>query len=555
MILFAISHPMCLMHIMALRYTKFEHEDCVLIAPMNTVKKEHCDGFVEHGIFKQVFRYKEVFGGAFTNKKDYINGIVTYYNDFIKVNNIDLIEYKEIILGADVYNTIAIYLSFIDIKYSLLEAITGMFQSECVYYNTNVLFGVPLWESELHLKYRALTGESEYTSKRYLNTAEGNKVIDEKDEYINFTKDFFNIKSKYKQNICNSFAILPCDSSNICLHMSTSSAVIEAYSVNHSIYFLNQIMIDYYLDDAYKNLIKIHPLLANINLKLYFNSNSVDILETEIPIEFYVLQENFRINKLVFTETSGFDKIINFIDEYIELGVDFIKNFRDMQKLYTIFEIDKQLGQFRDYFYHGTNEQMIINVKNYIFNNEKPLHKSHIGMISGNTIHIIDRFNDTTDYDLIHRSMDQCYFVTKIIFMNTDESFDFLNCFDEALFEYLIPISIKKRRIKHDGLDECKDETIYIFCKNIEVREQIQSLAFSKLLDNAGFEFYIEPQTRLEIYKKRETIKHILLEKLATKNITSQDISTEINSITKKQLELQDSINKLSEYIKDLPNI
>jgi hypothetical protein len=58
--------------------------------------------------------------------------------------------------------------------------------------------------------------------------------------------------------------------------------------------------------------------------------------------------------------------------------------------------------------------------------------------------------------------------------------------YDKSLRPFLVPIRIKKNKLKEDTLDPCRDETIWIFSKDEKVREMARNFFLQKTLPRLG---------------------------------------------------------------------
>ena len=63
-------------------------------------------------------------------------------------------------------------------------------------------------------------------------------------------------------------------------------------------------------------------------------------MDSEIPIEFFALIKDFCVNKLISVNSTGNEKIKDFIKQEIKLGVNYLQNWEMIHKAYITFELD-----------------------------------------------------------------------------------------------------------------------------------------------------------------------------------------------------------------------
>lgn len=513
MVLFVLEHIMALSQSIALRYTRFENETCTLVINNDFANSEYANKMINKSVFNKIIRCNKIFGTEFDNEYNYINGINNYYSNIFNSNNINLQDYSNIIVAADEINTTSIYFHLNNIKHDFIELFEDQFKLKSRYNILNTVSnGNCLFARDIHIKYSALTGESELVNKRYLYSNTKDEIIDEKDEIIDFMKLFYSIDVKYKNILKEIFGSINIKHNNNLFLFSSKGRT--AFSKHPSpAYYCYQIMCDYYSNDNAGIILKDHPNSNIGEAEKIFDIKNVQFLDKSIPLEFFALDNNFYIDQVVSVATTTTQKIKPFIGNNIDLQNIYFSTFTLTHKLYTVYALDKFLGICRSYFYFGIDKTAIENVKKIIFDNKKPSSPIITNLIKGDTFNVIDNISQE-EYENIYNSLKNTYLITKIIFINSNKSFDFLNCFDESLLQYLIPFTIKKKKLRNNTICDIKDEMIYVFCKSTEIREKIRTFTFEKSLKFTGIEIFVNPMTELEIKEQQDILRPIMNSKI-----------------------------------------
>lgn len=508
MVLFVLEHITALSQSIALRYTRFENEVCTLLLKNDFADSEYAKKLVSAGVFDKIIKYYEILGTGFSTENGYVQNICSYYNNIFSTNDIVIEEYNNIFVATDIINTPSIYFHLHNIEHSFIELHIGQYTIPQRYEQLfNMSKNSNPFEKEIYLKYSALTGESDLVNKRYLYSNNKDEIVNEKDEIVDFMKLFYSIDPKYKNILKDIFGSINMKNNNLFLFSGAGRVPLTPNISNP--YLCYQMMCDYYLEENSNVIIKDHPNAHLGDIEKVFTTGNIQFLDKMVPLEFYALEDGFYIDKVISVATTATQKVDRYIGKNIDLKSVYFNNFTLTHQLYVSYALDEFLGLCRSYLFYGIHKITIENVKNLIFNNTKSLSNLNISDIKGDTLNIIDNIPQDNFLN-IYNSLKNVNLITKVIFINSNKSFDFLNCFDESLLQCLIPFTIKKKKLRNNTICDIKDEMIYVFCKSTEMREKIRSFTFEKSLEFTGIEIFVNPMTELEIKEQQDVLRPIM---------------------------------------------
>lgn len=530
-IIFIVQHMGSLFQFITLKETLYKKEKVILFVnkPKFTDTK-FAKNLIKENIFENIISYSEPLTKF--DSED-INSIIKIFDKVFEDNSVNINDIKHTVSACDTQNLFAIYLATKKINVDYIELIPNQLCDNNRYAINRICAGAPLWVEELSIKYDALTGAGKNTKKRYLYPE--SKIEFKKDIHYDFVKEFYNLPREYKDKILkcleindkidfNNFNVLLCNSSG------WSCPKTGLQLPYHYIPYL--LIADYYFLEKDNVYIKDHPQTPRQHFDKNIATHS-QTLNAETPIEFFGLLENFHIKKLVSVKSSGNDKIKRFVDEEIKIGDSFLFNFRRLHKTYISYMIQDYLDRKSNLHIFNLSKEFALNLKNIACNKvtENDIRGINPSILKGNIFTLISDYTmeqgPKLEIALLGADID-----TKVVFYKLNDylpfSIDSIN-----LLDYLVPITIKKEKLREDTLSDIESETIYFFCKSEEIRNKLKIFTFSKDLKNTGIKVNVlinEDKSLIDNIKFK-----ILTQEIKKQNETITLLTNEIHSLKQKQ--------------------
>lgn len=508
----------------------FYTEEAVLMIQnryMNCIWRQN---LIEQHIFKDIIGYENIHRDSqkdslckelsFDNL-DWESFIDMYFTSLLENHHYHIDDFSDIYVVCDINNLFGIYCLMKNRNLIFVELCKHHFQNFSLY-DVNLKFGGGSEELNLlQKKYSALTGEAGTVVKRYLVSDE-NKVVNELDEEIDFRNGFFNLADEYKVEICNVFGLKNNFSWDNCslLLLNSSGYSLPKTKLNWKQHYLPYfLMADYYFNKNNILLIKDHPLTPEGFLEELFPEKE-NILNGDIPIEFYALQEGFHIQRLLSAQSTGGDKIRDLADEADMLGDCYLYNFRLLHKLFTTFSMCGKDTSYSHFHYYGINRELLIKFKKYVFAPYPTGDPRGISttILKGNIFTIIDTI-PSEEEENIGAALRNADMETQIVFLDSAGIGNFISYDDMDLYKYIIPVVIHKTALREQTLSDFTDEYVYFFCKNPKIRASLQNFKIERELYYTGIKITAKSMTEemISIWKKD------MLLKLQDRKIKSMD--------------------------------
>ena len=346
-VLFHCHHLSSLYQFIVLKF-KFHLIDDVVIIVYNDAfcESEFAHNLVKKGIFKAVIKAKEPKN---FDEYQYEEFISSYYDNFFLNNNLSFSQIKSIYTASDLNNMFPVYCSIHNKPLIYVEMYKGQFADINRYCFCTKIFGYPKWLEKLYRKYSTLSGDNtKMTSKRYL--CKGSIIeYSRKDIIIDFLFEFYSLPAKYRELIISCLGSQKRNNHFNNLLIINSPRWTKLYTKLEAPYhyFPYLLIADYYCDNDV--IIKNHP---QAGYDYFFEKEIKPIitnLPSIIPIEFYGLIDNFRIDNFISVESSSYQKVEQFINNSIHLGLDYFKFYVYLHRLFTLKMLVANLGGSIDY--------------------------------------------------------------------------------------------------------------------------------------------------------------------------------------------------------------
>ena len=486
MVIFSCPHMGAFWQVCTLRFTRYKDEEAVLLTSETFLRTKYAASFLQEGVFSNILIGKVKDDIRFCeNENDLLKKIIMFYDELFQVNSIDLKSISTFLLWADVENLFSIYLSAKGINHFLAEIHLGQFQLDDRY-NVNVRYlNYSKSYENLHRKYYALCGEKGEKIHRILYGSE-DVTISDKDEIYNFDRHFFEIGETDRNIILKCFDLnqLNVDNLNIFLLNSAGYTIPLTHLTKEKYYLPYKLIIDYLKEeDIY---VKDHPQTHDYGFESAFVENRR--LAGIIPIEFFTLIKNFKINNIYSINSTGGDKVNRYAQKVVKLGNCILSEFQSLHKLYAAFSIANLLHTAKTkYHYFCLDKQLLENYNVYMFEQiwkEGELHGINPRILSGDIVAYIgtraEKFSVELQNALYNASEE-----TKVIFLDKKAiPFAHQKSADEII-KNIVPIRIRKYAVA-DTVSDLEDEYIYLYCKSASVRMQVKTLYCQRILKNTG---------------------------------------------------------------------
>ena len=488
MVVFSCPHMGAFWQVCTLRFTRYKRENAVLLAPNTFLQSKYVQNFIDTKIFDSIvpvrFPNVQEYCGS---EKELSKAILQYYDKLFDEKGINLKKVKDFLLWADVENLFSIYLSVKGVQHTLVELEPGQFAKDSRYsVNVQYLHWGISYET-LHRRYYALCGEGGNIINRILFGDE-DKRINEKDEVYNFKKNFLAIDHASKKELlkCLELSGLSGDGSCIFLLNSLGYTMPHTKLTRSNFYLSYQIIIDYLRESDV--IVKDHPQTHDVGFEQAFARAKK--LDNVVPIEFFSLEDKLKLRKIYSANSTGGDKLLwlGSIEESVKLGDIFLKEFRNLHKLYTAFcTADLVKTQKTRFHYFGLNKQLVENFNRYMFESlwgQDELHGLNPEILAGDIFVFIgagaERFSPQ-----LQKALENAPENVKVAFLDTKAIPFSAQKRDDEILPFLRPIRIRKTACA-DTLCDSDDEYIYLYCKSTAVREQLENLQVQKYLNNTG---------------------------------------------------------------------
>lgn len=510
MVLFCSTHLMNLYQFLTLKCMRYEEQEVVLLTKNDFAESTYARNMVESGLFAKIISHVELLHKKEAQTWEEI--IEKYYDNIFEKNNLDLDAFSEIYITCDCINNFYLYCTFKKRNVIFVESFEGQFKDRHRYKVLTEFWNGSFEYEKLTEKFNSLSGEGENVVKRYLYGSE-ERVIDDKDEIVPFLDCFYSIPDSFKTRILDVFEIDRESYTNILLLNSYRYSIPKSCVQEIYHYLPYWLLADYYFSESDVLYIKDHPMTSKDLFNKAYKLDKV-VMKADIPIEFYALCDDFYVENLVSVNSTGNNKIARFVKNEISLGDSYLWNFRLLHKLFATYAIDEYLGRSRFYHIYGVNKEFVTNFKNTVFLpfEEKQPYNISTKILKGNIFCVIDEIPET-EIDNIGIALLNADANTKVVFLDSCKKRKFITCNYPELLEFIVPIEIKKKKLREDTLSDTEIEIIYFFCKDEGIRDTLSHFSVEKTLIYTGIKISIAVLNEGNKLDEMQNWKISLLEK------------------------------------------
>lgn len=501
-VIIEIQHLSALFQALTMKFKLFKNDDVVLI--VNNLPFADLDftkNLVKNNVFIKIICIFEPSIKFDETGKDFI---LKFYDNIFEQNNLDIKNAKTILTACDVQNFFSIYCILNHKKIDFIELYANQFANKNRYHINTQYLKSPIWIEELSRKYNALTGDNRHSNHRYLYP-ESKIEYKNIDNHFDFLKEYFSISNEDKDLIVKCLDIKDNNLYHNCNILLLNSF---GYSFpktnlgmpNHYLPFM--LIADYYFKDE-PVFIKDHPQTMKKSFVEYIEPYMPTINST-LPIEIFALIPGFHDKKLMSINSTGNDKLKDFIDEEIRLTDNYYYNYNLVHKLFVAFKIESLFGNSYNYHHFGINRNFLKLFKDNATN--LPVDKEFLGIntriLKGNILTLIGDYSDE-DARNLESALVEADKKTKVVFIKDIANLISLN--NIKLLDNFIVLTIHKNKLRDKYLGGLEDEQIFIFSKDQEFKNDVLNFSFEKNLIHTGIKISINSNET----KYNQTINNI----------------------------------------------
>lgn len=518
MIVYHIGHlgffPLCITH----KLFFHREEEAVFIIDKFWLSKNAIDYFAENiekfSWLGKIITYNERVFFDVADEKQLENKTVSFFDELLYNNNLNSNRVSMFYNTFDTWNAFGVYLRLKELPFSIMEVIPGQLKKDS--YGLNKC---PVYDCVLK-KHQALSAVGKTLVKTIQRSYE-ETTLRPKDNFINLNYEDLNsyIPPSDRTNILNAYSLDESflDVDQVVLMVMSSGWIVHKLNppTRNSFFLLYQLYADYFiLNSPAKLIIKPHP---NTDFPLDFWKKQFPetlILPGYFPSNFIRFIPNLNVDKIIGTGTSGANISLNNSPEIINSGT-YYTFYYILHRFYTTIELIKALSlQNAKLFHIGMHNNFT-----WAFEEAWGIDKSawnNFRTITNNSVFIIDNifWNGPKDKEFLDEAIKNSDDSNLFIFLNSKNDYCFYNPYNPEIMDYIIPITIEKTATREDINSDLDSETIYIFCKNQNIRQKILDFSLHQKLANTGIEISVKPISQEEIDKNNKELSLKLSESL-----------------------------------------
>lgn len=501
MILYYMEHLSQVFKLLVHKLSKFADEEAILIVREDSYESEVFRCLEKN---KDKFRIRKIlsfpksliwFGGddidvlyENLNKK-----LDTYFEE----NDIVLDNFKNIYIMRDSGVSMEIYCLAHRARYVYYETIKN-----------NAAKHIGDHKNAIYTLYNQLLTNINYaaTAVQVLTTdKEANKIFYSTWRYFDFIAEFRTLGNEHQRLILNIFNVSDVEKliQSGELKQATIFAPNSSYDVcvkkgmyaRHAM-LADELLLDYYFQDD-NVFLKSHPLFELI---LHKDDDLIYSIPHTIPLEVLKVIPGFKFRRLVTVASSAANEVVGYCDEIISLGWEYNSFFMLLHKFTAYFDF------LREYCAENhTNLKVVYNGKFYKQLKQLVKYRYHnifaIDFVSLSALkNVDDKFiliDNINWLELHNRKID---FINLLLIMKTDRSICFISEISDAPFLYfrnrtilgdIITLAIYKTYCRKESNSDIQTESIFIYTKDKQFKEYIDSYYCIKHLPYSGIDIQI----------------------------------------------------------------
>lgn len=459
----------------------FQTEETCLIIRDILLPKIRDDEFLNKE-FDKVVIYGDRWGGKNIIEQEKL--ICDYYNKLFKEENVTISDGDTIFVGC-AHNTFGMYLSIRGIHFTFLEDAAGLISRYWILDQINAK--QLALKYELICKWGLINADSPFINKILCDFRAQEDGFDlENEKYIDFcvTKELGNVTKKDREVLMSVFTDIKEINipTNGLILLTQHFANLRTLLFEEQV-FIYQIFMDYFTG-SYSVVIKPHPDDLMYYPLLFPN---VEIIKEKFPAEFLPFLTNNTPQIMATISSTSIFSLRTCFPKVLELGTEFEKHFTYTHKYYVTLKLLEWL-EINEVFYLGCDSGLITNLSE--------MNGIHIKDIDAKAeVYCID------EYDKKSAMETEGLGEKTIVFLNTNKSYDFQKIGVHKLWEKMVPIVIKKHRLR--GIEknnivpimDTEDEVFYVYSTDKKIRDKVRKFEMKKGLEASNIELEILSMT------------------------------------------------------------
>lgn len=517
-----------------------QNEKCILVGDFNENYKKFNN---VTNIIRSQYIPGDKFNESILKNLDVEKFIFDYYDYEFEKNNINLNDIKEFYVGS-CWTKFPSYLSHKKIRYNFFEESPG---------NLNNSDNVYVLKKYCTISAVRDNNIDKTTLIDFDITKEINKLSDiQKKEII----DFFNVPTKLTGNF------------DVLLLTQWWQSSVQLRYKSDDVFYRYGLLFDYYVPGQ-KIYIKPHP--ADVLSSMYTEYfTDCEIEKASYVSELMGLIPDISFKKAITISSTSLSTVGEFCDELIEIGFEYKDLHHKIIKFDIAIELSNLLCEFNfniiKYGIHSSVFPFLFkNIKNgncskynqIVISDEfylkKHIRKDKFGLELKSTEDEIfmKKYGTIEKFVAATENTNNCFIITH----------NFEEIFDKVIRDAnnIIVIKISKEKVKEICAADLQNEYIYVYCKNIDIRNKVQEFIFEKHLFQTGINITAKPMSLAETQMHYETIAVLSKQIVMTNKINNlqqnlnktkkenEVYSNEITEINKKYVALTNNLNKIFE--------
>jgi len=533
MVIYHYEHFGGFAQLLTLRLTKHREEQAILVGCDIADRMRLVENLLEAKLFNYVISYP--YGLAFleNTEEQVVKVISACFDKKLSDINVDVKNASKIYTYDDVHNAFAIYLNNKNIDYTWIEPkrftstetnFTKHFVRCEIRYHEGII-------SESYCQqYKASSPmDSDFSCKKSIVIYPNTPIYDcDFIERFDFDKKLFDISSSDKKRVLACFnlhmddfmskklSLLVANSDDMSAFYIRKNYILDNHiqsitPKNNVIYSPQQItdlytvILDYFLLDDVELMYKQHPY-AVVDFGSIIKENfGACIIDGDMPIELILLIPEIKIKQVLSLLTSATAKIEEFVEENMELGLNFTTVYFFFNRLHAIMKLALDSTKRGKVYYYGIAEDAINASSNFLFREKsgRLIKIDELPVFDGENTYIIN--TSVTESlaliakDVLIERMKNASMNSIVFFTNSIDDYCFCDLMNPELLNNILPVLIKRISDK----EVVSFERFYVFTKNPNTQRKLRGFRLEKKLKYSKMKLVIEPLSDEEIYNER----------------------------------------------------
>lgn len=332
-------------------------------------------------------------------------------------------------------------------------------------------------------------GKNDVIIKRICNrNAQIEGFEDDLAEHFDVTEELGKLSDEERRVIVNIFAPIENDielPENSVLFLTQHFANLQIMSFEEQA-LMYQLVIDYFFEDE-EVVFKPHPDDLMYYSLLFPNSQ---VIRERFPSEFLPFIFTNKPKMIATISSTGAYNLRSAFTDFFSLDFRFQEHFSMIHRYYAAIQVTKKLGiSFQEISLIGADYELI-----------KKLYDSFEQNCSlkADVLYIVDDILLSNDFnrDTIFELETNLPENGAIIFINSKKDYCFHNQEYKGIWNYIIPLCLKKSRIREEEFfSDLEEDTIYFFSKSEVLLAMVEKFEFSRELKYAGLDVSLEKLT------------------------------------------------------------